>query len=327
MQATARAFANIALVKYWGKRDLVLNLPAAGSISLTLDRFETTCDVMLEPGLREDELLLDGRPATDGERWRVSQFLDLLRQFTGRTERARVVSSNNFPTGAGLASSASGFAALSLAASRALGIELSRTQLSVLARRGSGSAARSIFGGLVEMLPGTRADGADAFARPLAAEDYWDVRLVVAITQEGRKALGSTEAMIRTAETSPLYAGWLAAVPSMLSEARAAITARDIRALGQVTEHSALTMHASAMAARPPILYWHPGTLEVMQRVTKLRHEGLEAYFTMDAGPHVKVLCAAADAPAVEAALKVLSGVSSTFVAGPGKGASLVTPA
>lgn len=323
--ATARASANIALVKYWGKRDLLLNLPAAGSISLTLDRFETRCEVTVDPALRADELQLDGEPATDGERWRVSQFLDLLRQFTGRREFARIVSSNNFPTGAGLASSSSGFAALSLAASRALGLELSRTQLSALARRGSGSAARSIFGGFVEMLAGVRPDGVDAFARPLAAEDHWDVRLVVAITQQGRKALGSTEAMIRTAETSPLYAGWLSAVPNMLHEARAAIAARDLRALGQVAEHSALTMHATALAARPPIVYWHGGTLDVMHRVAKLRLEGVEAYFTMDAGPHVKVLCAATDAAAVEAALAALPGVLRTFVAAPGGSATLVS--
>ncbi len=193
-----------------------------------------------------------------------------------------------------------------------------------MARRGSGSAARSVFGGFVEMMPGARSDGADAVAKPLAAPDHWDVRLVVAITVEGRKALGSTEAMIRTAETSPLYQGWLASVPAALAEARAAVLSRDLRALGTVMEHSALTMHASALAARPPILYWHPGSVEVMQRVWKLRREGLEAYFTMDAGPHVKVLCNAADAPRVEAALSELAGVVRTFIAAPGPAAEIV---
>lgn len=324
MKATARASANIALVKYWGKRDLALNLPAAGSISLTLDRFQSVATVALDAALRYDEVEIDGVAAGEGSSWRVSQFLDVVRAFSGRTEHARVSTRNNFPTGAGLASSASAFAALSLAATRALGLSLSRAQLSALARRGSGSAARSIFGGFAEMMPGTRADGSDAVAKPLAPPEHWDVRLVVAITAEGRKALGSTEAMIRTAETSPLYQGWLQSVPTALNEARPAILSRDLRSLGTVMEHSAMTMHASAMGARPPILYWHPGTVEVVQRVCRLRREGLEAYFTIDAGPHVKVLCAAADAPAVESALSALSGVVRTFVTAPGGPAELV---
>src|SRR5262249_28090059 len=160
---------------------------------------------------------------------------------------------------------------LALAASSALGLRLSHDELCALARRGSGSAARSIDGGFVEMLPGARRDGADAVARPLAPPDHWDGRLIVVLTARGRKALGSTAAMIRTAETSPLYAGWLASVPRDLDEARAAIHNRDLHALGTVMERSALTMHASALAARPPIVYWNGVTVEVLHRVARLR--------------------------------------------------------
>jgi diphosphomevalonate decarboxylase len=323
MRVTARAHANIALVKYWGKRDLALNLPAAGSLSLTLaDLFTTTSVEFLgEPGT--DEVEVDGAPAGEGAAWRVSQFLDLVRGRVGRKDRARVVTRNGFPTGAGLASSASGFAALALAATHAAGLSLSPDELSALARRGSGSAARSIHGGFVEMSAGTRADGADAIAHPLAPPSHWDVRMVIAFTANGRKALGSTEAMIRTAETSPLYAGWLASVPRSLEAARAAVLARDLHALGTVMEHSALTMHASAMAARPPILYWNPGTVAALQAIAELRYAGVEAYFTIDAGPHVKALCSAEDAERVERALGATPGVLRARVTPPGPPAEI----
>jgi diphosphomevalonate decarboxylase len=324
MRVTARACANIALVKYWGKRDLELNLPAAGSISLTLDSFTTVTTVEFLAGPGPDEVWIDDAPAAEGAAWRTTQFLDLVRSLAKRCDRARVETRNTFPTGVGLASSSSGFAALALAASRALGLDLSQSELSALARRGSGSAARSLCAGFVEMYPGSRSDGSDAVARPLAPPNHWDVRLVAALTGDGRKALGSSEAMIRTAETSPLYSGWLASVPPTLERARTAILTRDLRALGEVMEHSALTMHASAIAARPPILYWNPVTVAAIRAVWDLRRSGVEAYFTIDAGPHVKVLCAVGDAPKVEEALRGVPGVLRTLEAAPGPAARLI---
>jgi diphosphomevalonate decarboxylase len=321
MKAVARACANIALVKYWGKRDLALNLPAAGSISLTLDGLSTEAEVELFPGEGPDEVWIDGQPATEEAARRVSRFLDLVRERAGRRERARVATRSNFPIGAGLASSASAFAALALAASRAAGLRLGSDELSALARRGSGSAARSVHAGFVEMLAGSRADGADAVARPLAPPDHWDVRMVAAITAPGAKVLGSTEAMIHTARTSPLYPGWLSSVPPALEAARSAILARDLSRLGEVMEHSALAMHATAIAARPPIFYWNPVTVAALDRVRGLRREGTAAYFTIDAGPHVKALCEARDADRVAAALREVPGVLRTLVLGPGPAA------
>ena len=195
--ATARACANIALVKYWGKRPGPFNLPAAGSLSLTLDALVTTTQVAFDPDLAGDELVLDGASARPGELARTSEFLDLVRGAAGIATHARVISRNEFPTASGLASSASGFAALALAATRAAGLELPAPELSALARIGSGSAARSIFGGFVEMARGERADGRDAVAAPLGLredEPPWDLRLVVAITAAGEKAEGSTSA-------------------------------------------------------------------------------------------------------------------------------------
>ena len=326
--ATAVAGTNIALVKYWGKRDQALNLPATGSLSLTLDRLGTRTHVAFDGGDgAADRVTLNGAVADAKVATRVSTFLDRVRARAGIAARATVTSENNIPTAAGLASSASGFAALAVAAARAAGCDLAPAELSVLARLGSGSAARSIFGGFVEMARGERADGADAAARPIEAGADWPVRLVVAITAAGEKAIGSTAAMARTAETSPYYPAWVRGVDGDLAAARAAIAARDLAALGAVAERSALRMHASAMAADPAILYWNPATIAAMTCVRGLRAQGTSAHFTIDAGPHVKVLCEAAAAEGIAAALAQVPGVLRTLIASPGPGARIVEAA
>jgi len=324
---TAVAGTNIALVKYWGKRDAALNLPAAGSLSLTLAGLGSTTRVRFAEDARDpdgsDRVVLDGKPAESRFAARVRRFLDLVRGMAGIDLPAEVLTTNSVPTAAGLASSASGFAALALAASRAAGLSLSPAELSGLARRGSGSAARSIFGGFVEMAAGTRADGRDACARPLADENAWDVRLCIAITATGEKAIGSTAAMELTERTSPYYAAWLAAVSPDLAEAKAAIAARDLARLGAVAERSAMRMHAAALAADPHILYWNPTTLAAIATVERLRTGGTAAYFTIDAGPHVKALCASADAGQVGAALAATPGVVRVLTVAPGPGARI----
>ena len=317
--ACARAHANIALVKYWGKRDRALNLPARGSLSLTLAALTTTTTVRFGADVTADRLALDGRAETGKALARLSRWLDLIRAQAGISLRAEVVSANDFPTASGLASSASGFAALALAASRAAGLDLDARALSVLARRGSGSAARSIYGGFVRMHAGTRADGSDAFAEPLDAAGDWPVRMVIAVVGGGAvKEHGSRDAMEHCAETSPLYAGWLGCVDRDLATAEQAIRDRDLDALGQVAEASALAMHAAAIASRPGVVYWRPATLACMEAVRGLRGQGLPAYFTMDAGPHVKVLTDVAAADAVRAALAAVPGVSEVMVSASG---------
>ncbi len=326
---TARAGTNIALVKYWGKRDAALNLPAAGSLSLTLANLgsETTVRFAADAGDGDgrDRVLFAGVAAEPTFAARVRRFLDLVRARAGIRLPAEVATANSVPTAAGLASSAAGFAALALAASRAAGLRLPLAELSALARRGSGSAARSIFGGFVEMSAGTRADGSDAVAHGLLDEAAWDVRLCVAITAEGEKAIGSTAAMERTALTSPYYQGWLNSVPVDLTEARTAIEARDLAALGAVAERSALRMHACALAADPHILYWNPATLAAMATVKGLRAGGISAYFTIDAGPHVKVLCRSVDASRVQDALAATPGVMRVLLLAPGQGAHILS--
>jgi diphosphomevalonate decarboxylase len=326
--ARARAGTNIAIVKYWGKRDLERNLPATGSLSLTLDAFgsDTTVSFTADPHRKSngDLVFLNGEAAPAEFAARVGRFLDLVRAQAGIDFIAHVTTWNTVPTGAGLASSASGFAALAVASSAAAGLILSRAQLSVLARRGSGSAARSIFGGFVEMNPGTLADGDDSFAEPLLDPAAWPLRMIVAVTSDGAKALGSGDAMERTARTSPYYSSWLSSAAGDLAAARDAIGRRDLELLGTVAERSALRMHASAMAAAPPILYWNAGTVEAMHTVWRLRAAGTQAYITIDAGPHVKVFCEPRDASAVSTVLATCPGVLRTIVLEPGPGARLI---
>ena len=300
----ARARPNIALVKYWGKRDAERNLPATGSLSLTLSELDTTTEVTFDPALRQDELRLDGEPASEAARRRVSGFLDRVRDLARGGDFARVVSVNRFPTAAGLASSASGFAALALAATHAAGLQLPLDELAALARHGSGSAPRSLLGGFVAVHPGGADDGADWRIEALGDADFWDLRLVVALTATGPKAVGSSEGMERTRTSSPYYAPWLAANARHLDEARRALRARDFTALGRVTEASCFRMHAAALAADPPLLYWNGATVAAIHRVWQLRGEGHPAYVTIDAGPHVKVLCQPTDAEVVAAGLR-----------------------
>ncbi len=323
-QASAVAPSNIALVKYWGKRDLDLNLPATGSISVTLDKLTSRTRVTFDERLTADRVTLNGE-VLGAEARRVTRFLDLVRATYGEREHAEVDSVNDFPTGAGLASSASGFAALTLACDAALGLDLTPAERSVLARRGSGSAARSFIDGFAEMDAGTAADGSDAYAVDLAPPGHLDLRVLVAITTRRPKAIGSTEGMRLTQATSPFYAAWLASTRADLTAMRAAITEADVPRVGALAEANCLRMHATMISTQPPLLYWNGATLGVMHAVHALRAEGCGAWFTMDAGPQVKVLCASADAAAVAERLATVHGVEDVIAAAPGRGARLLS--
>ncbi len=322
MRATAVANANLALVKYWGKRDEGLILPQHGSISLTLEGLETRTLVAFDPSLEEDDIRLGGRRV--GSPRRVQGLLHIVRAMAGTDCRARVESENGFPTAAGLASSASAFAALALAASRAAGLELEGAALSRLARQGSGSACRSVYGGFVEWLPGSLPDGSDSFSVPLAPQDHWDLPVLIVLVRSGAKEVPSSEGMRRSVETSPFYPVWRQQAEKDLNLLRQAIAERDLHLLGRVAEENAMRMHAVAMAASPPVLYWSPGTLRVLEKVRALRREGLHAYASMDAGPHVHVLTSRDCAAALEAELAALPEVSEVLVSGPGPAARLL---
>jgi diphosphomevalonate decarboxylase len=315
--STARAIAhpNIALVKYWGKRDLALNLPAVPSLSLTLDGFDTRTEVVWGAGA--DSVILDGEPADPKAAAKVTRFLDLL---DPKRPPCAVRSSSNFPAGAGLASSASAFAALAVAASAARGEPFDPVRLSVLARQGSGSACRSLWGGLVVWHAGTCPDGSDSHGTPLLPAEAWDLRMVVAIVSTARKAVGSTEGMERSRLTSPLYQTWVDQAAGDVAEGVEAVYARDLPRLGRVMEASTFKMHASMLTSDPPLLYWQPASIACLHAIWALRARGVGAWVTMDAGPQVKVLCAPADAPAVvEALLPLVDRVHTLRPGGPAR--------
>jgi len=308
MRAAARARSNIALIKYWGKADVVLNVPAVGSISITLDGLWSDTEVEFDSALDDDELLLDGRKRPE-QLAKVSACLDVVRRIAGVETRATVVSSNNFPTGAGLASSASGFAALAKAAVTALGLDLSDRDLSIIARQGSGSAARSVFGGFVEMHAGVAEDGSDSFAEPLLEPNEWPLEVVVAITATAEKKVGSTSGMTLSAQTSPYYPIWVQTHSADMAIARDAVNRRDFTGLAEVSEYSCLKMHAAAIAARPALIYWNAATVEGIQRIWQMRNSGVPVFFTVDAGPQIKAICEPDARSTVQASLEDLPGV------------------
>lgn len=320
--ARAVACANIALVKYWGKRGEALNLPARGSLSATIAALTTITQVeRLGSGASGDELVLDGEPASGRKLERVTRFLDLVRAAARARGFARVTSQNDFPAASGLASSASGFAALAVAAAGAFGLDADARSLSILARQGSGSAARSIFGGFVRMHGGVSADGRDAYAEPIQGARV-ELAAVIAVAPAGEKAIGSTDGMELTRRTSPYHEAWLAQVDRDLVDAEAALRAGDFAALAAVSEGSCLAMHANAMAARPGLIYFGPTTLWAIDRVRALRRAGVPVFFTIDAGPHLVAFTPPGHLERVAAALsenRALARIITSGVGGPAR--------
>jgi diphosphomevalonate decarboxylase len=325
MKATAKANTNIALIKYWGKRDERLFLPMNSSLSITLDRFYTITTVEFYSNLAHDIFLLNNRPAGEAESNKVFRFLDLVREMAGTSLYAAVDSENKVPTAAGFASSASGFAALAAASAKALKLDLDQRELSMLARQGSGSACRSVYGGYVEWQKGERADGKDSAANQILSEKDWNISILSVFVAAEQKKVSSREGMKHTVETSPFYPGWINTVEKDLERAKVAIGLRDFEMLGKVVEASALKMHATMLGAEPPVLYWQSGTLEVMHHIQNLRSSGILAYFTIDAGPNVKVLCLPEDEEKVYKSLSALPSVQDIYVCHPGPGISYLT--
>jgi diphosphomevalonate decarboxylase len=319
-KATAVANPNIAFIKYWGNADKALNLPANPSLSMNLAALTTVTTVEFRREQAGDAVTIGGQPAVGEARDRVVAHLDRVRVLAGIHDRAWVASRNDFPAGTGLASSSSAFAALSLAASRAAGLNLEQTALSRLARQASGSACRSVPAGFCLWEGDT---DRDSYARQVAPPAYWDLCDVIAVVSREHKGVGSYDGHA-VAPTSPLHAARLAAVDSLLAAARAAIDARDLAALGEAAEADALAMHSVMMTSQPSLLYWLPATVGIMQAVRAGRLEGLVAYFTLDAGPNVHCLCAATDAPRLASRLQNVAGVLDVLVSGPGEGVRLV---
>ncbi len=326
--ATYEAPPNIALVKYWGVRDPERALPYNSSLSVTLERLRSRTTVRFDPDRGTDRVVLNGAEATGPPREAVVRFLDRVRAAASVPLAADVRSSNNFPTASGLASSASGFAALAGAATIAAGLELSPRALSRLARLGSGSASRSIFGGFVEWRAGTRADGSDCYARPLFGPDHWPELVDLVLLVEGApvKSVRSAEAMQRTVRTSPAYRRRLEEVTGRLRAVRAAISARDPDRLFPVVMDECDSFREVCETTRPPLDYLTATSRAILAEVRSLnRAEGRAvAGYTHDAGAHVHVFTLAPDARRVRGRLARLPGVRRTLLLRPGPGARTV---
>ncbi|MGP8071756.1 MAG: diphosphomevalonate decarboxylase [Thermoplasmata archaeon] len=323
--STWEAPPNIALVKYWGVRDRTLALPYNSSLSVTLDRLRSRTSVRFDPALSEDRVVLNTAPATGGPREGVVQFLDRVRALSGRAEFALVTSDNNFPTASGMASSASGFAALAAAASWAAGLRLSPRALSQLARFGSGSASRSVFGGFVEWRAGVRADGRDCYARPLYEPTHWPdlVDLVVLVRDARTKEVRSQDAMQLTVATSPEYRRRLKEVPRRLAAIRHAIGRRDAAKLFPLVMEECDSFRAVCETTRPSLDYLTTTSRTVLSEVRSFNSEGAvpRAAYTHDAGAHVHVFTLSPHVRALRHRIDRLLGVRSTSVLRPGAGA------
>jgi diphosphomevalonate decarboxylase len=318
---TALAHPNIAFIKYWGNRDHTLRLPANGSLSMNLDGLYTRTTVSFQPSLPFDELIINGREVSGKGLERVIAILDEVRRQAGIAEKAEVISENNFPSGAGIASSAAAFAALALAASRAAGLQWSERELSILARHGSGSACRSVPAGFAEWFAGESDE--TSYAISIAPPDHWDLVDCVTILSTEHKPVGSTEGHA-LADTSPLQAGRVADAPRRLEICRRAILQRDFESLAEIVELDSNMMHAVMMTSQPPLFYWQATTLTIMNMVRHWRKEGLPVFYTIDAGPNVHVLTLASSAEAVEQRLLSIPGVLRVLRAAPGGAARLV---
>ena len=315
MRATAEARPNIALIKYWGKRDTDRNLPSTGSLSITLDALCTRMTVELDPELAGDALTVNGKPSQNMLP-RVSRCLD---QVLGEHRvPASISSSSNFPIAAGLASSASAFAALVVAADAAAGLQHTTLELARTAGGASGSAARSLYGGFVELQTGVD----EIKVKTILAGAEWPLQVVVAINAESAKPISSGEAMTLSAQSSPFYAGWVEQQDADLDIARAAVLKHDFASLGAIAEHNCLKMHSVMWSSRPAIVYWNAATIASMETVRQLRAAGLPVFFTIDAGPQVKAVCTTDVVAEVQEALSATPGVIDTMCSSLGAGAA-----
>jgi diphosphomevalonate decarboxylase len=319
--ATAQANPNIAFIKYWGNRDNVLRLPMNGSISMNLDGLYTRTSISFQPSLPFDQLIINGHEITGTGLNRVAYILDIIRGMANIHERAEIVSENNFPSGAGIASSASAFAALAMAGSKAAGLNLTEPELSRLARRGSGSASRSIPGGFVEWQVGTTDE--DSFAFSIAPAEHWKLVDCIAIVSASHKKTGSTEGHA-IAPTSPLQAARVADTPRRLDLCRNAILNKDFETFASIVELDSDIMHSVMMTSTPALHYWKPASLAVMNAVRQWRSDGLSACYTVDAGANVHVICLETESNAVNKRLRELDGVEDVLVAHTGGPALLV---
>lgn len=322
MKSTVVAPSNIAFIKYWGKKDEILRLPCNGSISMCTSGLLTTTTVEFDESLTEDAVSINEQEVLDFKKDKVVKHLDRVRKMAGKDIKARISTSNNFPSSTGLSSSASGFAALSLAATKAIGLDLSEKDLSILARQGSGSACRSIPSGFVEWLDG--ATSQESYAHTIYPADYWDICDVVAVVNQGPKDVSSSIGQ-ESAETSPFFEPRKAHMPDKISEIKDIMAKKDFTLFGELLEAEALELHAIMLTSRPSLIYWEPGTVKLMKFCKQLRKEGLEVYFTINTGQDVHLIVEKVNVNKLLERLTEIPDVRETIVNYPDQGARVVS--
>src|SRR3989338_1346254 len=319
MKATATAPSNIAFIKYWGRKDEALRLPENGSLSMNLSALQTTTTVEFSPDYTEDYIEINGTRESN-ESSRAVLHLDRVRALAKISDLAKVVTKNNFPTGTGLSSSASGFAALTVAAAKAAGLDLSEKELSILARQGSGSACRSIPDGFVEWLNANTSDG--SYAKSIFPHDYWNIVDIVVITGKEQKDTPTSEGMKR-AYSSPFFEQRLQHIETRIIECKKYIKEKNFKLFGELIEQESLEMHAITLTSQPPLIYWHPGTLRVMRAVHLWRQEGLGSYYTINTGHNIHVIVQEKDKEVLAKELSNLEEVNEVIINYPAQGAQL----
>ncbi|MFH0773719.1 MAG: diphosphomevalonate decarboxylase [bacterium] len=321
MKATAKAHSNIAFVKYWGRRDELLRLPTNGSISMNLSNLFTTTTVEFIPSLSRDEIMVNGEK-NDAVNLRVSKHLDRVRVLSQNKQFAQVVSQNSFAANAGMASSASGFAALTVAGLAASGVKLSEKDASLLARQGSGSACRSIPDGFVEWIDGDESGGSYAYS--LFKPSHWDVCDIIAVISKEKKDI-STSAGQQSTKTSIFFQTRLNHIKEKIKKCKELLKNKNFDEFGKLIEMEALELHTIMLTSWPSLIYLEPTSLTVMKAIKKLRIEGISVYFTIDAGPNIHVMCLQKDAALIEKKISAIPGVLETIKNTPSKGTYLIS--
>lgn len=321
MKATAVAPSNIAFIKYWGRKDEELRLPENGSISMNLSNLLTTTTVEFNKNFKKDEVIINSQKE-ENEGNRAIKHLDRIRRLAKINYKAKVVTKNNFPTGTGLSSSASGFAALTVAASAAAGLKLSEKELSILARQGSGSACRSIPDGFVEWLDGDTSD--TSYGVSLYPKNYWDIVDVVAIVSRNKKEVSTTEGQ-KLAKSSPFFQVRLSNIKGKINLIKKYMKEKKFSLFGELVEGEALELHAIMLTSAPSLIYLLPGSLRVMHMVKKWRQEGLEVYFTVNTGQDIHLICQKKDVEKIVKKAQDLSDIQKTIINYPAEGAHIIS--
>ena len=321
MKTTAIAPSNIAFIKYWGRKDEVLRLPENGSISMNLSGLHTTTTVEFSSKYKKDSIEINGIQNRE-EGSRVTKHLDRVRALAHISEFAKVVSKNNFPIGTGLSSSASGFAALTVAAAKGAGLNLNEKELSILARQGSGSACRSIPDGFVEWIDGDSSES--SYAKSVFSSDYWNLADVIAVVSEGRKDISTSEGQ-KLIGSSPFFSIRKKNINEKIEKIKQIFKKKNFTEFGELIEAEALELHAIMLTSSPSLIYWTSGTLLIMKLVKAWRKEGIPVYFTINTGQDIHLICEKETVEKVQEKLKNIIEVKNIIVNFPAAGTKIST--